>query len=51
MKRDDFHRCRLCKKIFADAECLRDPDTGVLLCPDGCRASFEQPPYEPPNNL
>lgn len=50
MTRDDYHRCRFCKKLWQDAECIPDPDTGVLQCPDGCKEPFTQPPYETPTN-
>ncbi len=48
MKRDDMFRCPMCKKLFPDDQCTRNPDTGVYICPNQCVPSFNQPPYEPP---
>jgi hypothetical protein len=50
MTRDDYHRCKYCKKLFKDEECIPDPDTGELQCPNGCKETFTQPPYEAPTN-
>jgi hypothetical protein len=34
--------------LFADMECVNDPDTGALICPNGCKRQYDQPPYESP---
>ena len=53
--RDKMHRCPICKKLFKDDACTLElnkdggSDTG-LQCPDGCKPSFDQPPYESPIN-
>jgi hypothetical protein len=54
MSRDDYHRCKYCKKLFKEEDCTREVDnegqsTGYQ-CPNGCQPTFEQPPYEPPTN-
>ena len=47
MKRDDYFRCRWCKGIFPDSECILDEIKGYQ-CPKGCIEPFFQPPYESP---
>lgn len=47
MKRDDYFRCKFCKGLFPDAQCVLDPVEG-LQCPQGCKPQYEQPPYESP---
>lgn len=49
MKRDEMMRCKHCKKLFPDKDCTLDPILG-LICPNGCKPTFEQPPYESPFN-
>lgn len=46
-KRDDYFRCKICKELFADEDCIVDPVKG-FLCPKGCEKSFQQPPYQSP---
>lgn len=46
-KRDDYFRCPICKKLFADADCDVDPTKGYI-CPSGCEKSFDQPDYQSP---
>lgn len=48
LKRDEMHRCKYCRVLFADVACVPDPVTGALQCPNGCKESFSQPPYESP---
>lgn len=49
IERDFFHRCKICKKLFRDDECITDEvETKGLKCPDGCEETFIQPPYELP---
>lgn len=50
MNRDDYTRCKLCKQLFRDDNERRDPVTGAYLCPNGCKETFTQPPYESPSN-
>lgn len=45
--RNNYHRCKVCKGLFADSECELDPVKG-LICPKGCLEPFEQPAYESP---
>lgn len=40
-------RCRFCKELFRDADCVKDPVKG-FICPKGCVEPFNQPPYESP---
>jgi hypothetical protein len=47
MNRDDFTRCRICKRLFSDAEAVLDPIKG-FQCPNGCQPTFNQPNYESP---
>lgn len=47
LKRDQMHRCPHCKKLFPDDLCTPDPILG-LICPNGCKKEFVQPPYESP---
>lgn len=49
MKRDDYFRCRYCKKLFTNDECAIDPTKGYQ-CPNGCEEEYNQPPYELPTN-
>lgn len=49
-KRDEMMRCKHCKKLFRDDECTLDPLLG-LICPNGCKEQFVQPPYESPSPL
>jgi hypothetical protein len=47
MNRDNYFRCRVCKRLFLDEKCILDPIKG-LQCPEGCEEPFAQPAYEPP---
>lgn len=47
-KRDDYYRCPVCKKLYSDRECTRNPLTGVYICPKNCVKPFIQPQYESP---
>lgn len=49
-KRDDMHRCRYCGVLRPDSEYGTDEANGALVCPFGCEAPFDQPPYESPFN-
>jgi hypothetical protein len=46
--RDDYFRCKVCKKLYADEECSRDEKTGAFICPLGCVEPYNQPEYESP---
>lgn len=48
MSRDNYHRCKHCKGLFPDEDCIPDTVSGVLQCPNGCRDTFQQPAYESP---
>lgn len=45
--RDNYFRCRVCKKLYADTEGVLDPVKG-LQCPRGCEPPYDQPEYESP---
>lgn len=47
LKRDQMHRCKICKKLSKDSECQLDPILG-LLCPNGCKPPYIQLPYDSP---
>lgn len=47
MNRDDYYRCKICKQLFKNVECVLDEDEGYQ-CPNGCVKPFEQPQYESP---
>lgn len=46
-KRDDYFRCKICKGLFLDSECVVDPIKGNQ-CPRGCEEPYIQPDYESP---
>lgn len=48
MKRDDFYRCKECKQLFSHEECTLDEVKGYI-CPNLCEKTYQQPPYELPN--
>lgn len=45
--RDDYFRCKVCKRLWKDSDAVIDPDKGYQ-CPNGCEIPFEQPAYESP---
>jgi len=47
--RDSMHRCKVCKKLWQDEECILDETKG-LLCPNKCEPVFQQEEYELPTN-
>jgi len=52
-KRDDMHRCGICKKLFKDEDCILELNeeggsNKGFQCPNLCVEPFEQPPYELP---
>jgi len=47
--RDNYFRCRVCRKLFADDDCVLDEVKGYQ-CPNGCVEPYEQPRYESPLN-
>jgi hypothetical protein len=47
MDRDKFFRCKHCGQLFPDDKCFYDEVNGYQ-CPNGCKESFRQPPYESP---
>lgn len=47
-RREDYSRCRFCKRLFLHEYADRDPVTGAYMCPDGCEPTFNQPAYESP---
>ncbi len=48
-QRDSMHRCKVCKKLFRDEECILDKIDG-LLCPDKCITPLPLTEYELPTN-
>lgn len=49
MSRDNFFRCKHCGQLSPDDQCLHNEVTGYQ-CPNGCKDSYQQPPYESPFN-
>lgn len=49
MTRDEMTRCPICKKLFADMDCILDTSKGYK-CPNGCEPTYKQEPYESPMN-
>lgn len=47
MKRDNYFRCKQCKQLFPDEQCILDEVKGYQ-CPNGCVEGFTQPDYESP---
>ena len=47
LTRDDYFRCKVCKKLWADSVCETDAIKG-RVCPNGCVKSYQQPDYELP---
>jgi hypothetical protein len=45
--RDNYHRCKHCKELFHQDQCILDNSKGYQ-CPNGCVEPFVQPPYESP---
>lgn len=48
-QRDKMHRCKICKRLWLDEECLLDENEG-LQCPNKCVPIFQQDEYELPTN-
>lgn len=47
--RDNFTRCKICKKLFPDPEHPTDEEKmNGYKCPNGCVATFNQPAYQSP---
>jgi len=47
--RDHYVRCKLCKALWHQEQCILDIAKGYQ-CPAGCVESFEQPAYQSPIN-
>ena len=47
--RDNYFRCRFCKRIWDQSDLDRNSRNGTYICPYECKEPFEQPPYEKPN--
>ena len=47
MNRDKYFRCKHCKQLFPDEQCIIHEIKG-LQCPNGCVEPFIQPSYESP---
>jgi hypothetical protein len=45
--RDDYHRCKVCKRLALDSPEHYDPVQG-FRCPHGCKEYYTQPEYESP---
>ena len=48
-KRDNYTRCKHCGQLFHEEQCILSEVAG-FQCPNGCKESFEQPPYQSPLN-
>lgn len=47
MNRDNYFRCKHCKELYSDEQCILD-DVKGYQCPKGCKEPFIQPDYESP---
>ena len=45
--RDDYFRCKTCKHLWSDRECVIDPIKGNI-CPKESEKQYDQPEYELP---
>ena len=45
--RDNYFRCKFCGVLWHQNQCVLDEIKGYE-CPDGCKETFEQPPYQSP---
>lgn len=48
-QRDNYTRCKHCGYLWPEEQCILD-DVAGFLCPNGCKETFNQPPYQSPLN-